>query len=240
MARIALVTGGTRGIGAAVSRRLKAHGTRVAAFFSGDVKAAAAAGEFLAMPAIRCDVSDFDACAQAVKQVESALGPIDVLINNAGVTRDVMLHKMTREQWREVLSIDLDSLFNVTRQVIGGMRDRGYGRIVNLSSINAQKGQLGQTNYCAAKAGILGFTRALALESANKGITVNAVAPGYTNTEMVAAMPQAVLEQIVRQIPIGALVQPDEVARCVAFLASEDAGFITGSVISANGGMYMA
>jgi acetoacetyl-CoA reductase len=239
MARVAIVTGGTRGIGAAISRRLTGQGCRVAAFFHANHAAAAAAREYLAMPAIRCDVTDFEACAQAVQAVEAALGPVDILVNNAGVTADAMLHKMTVQQWKSVLSADLDSVFNVTRQVIDGMRSRGFGRVVNISSVNAQKGQFGQTNYCAAKAGMLGFTKALALESANRGIAVNAVAPGYTDTEMLAAVPDAVMERILQQVPIGRLVTAEEIAACVAFLVSDEAGFITGSTISANGGLYM-
>jgi acetoacetyl-CoA reductase len=175
-----------------------------------------------------------------VAAVEAALGPVEILVNNAGVTADAMLHKMTVGQWRSVLGVDLDSLFNVTRPIIGGMRERGFGRIVNISSVNAQKGQLGQTNYCAAKAGILGFTRALALESAGHGVTVNAVAPGYTDTEMVAKVPKPALDRILQQVPIGRLVEADEVAACATFLASDEASFITGSILSANGGLYMA
>jgi acetoacetyl-CoA reductase len=240
MARIAIVTGGTRGIGRAIASLLQRDGIRVAALYGGDAKAVAEAGDLFAMAPIRCDVSDFQACAAAVSAVESALGPVDILINNAGVTRDCMLHKMSLDQWRKVLSVDLDALFNMTRPVIGAMRERGFGRIVNISSVNAQKGQIGQTNYCAAKAGVIGFTRALALESAGKGVTVNAVAPGYVDTAMLATVPGPILERIVAQIPVGRLGKPEEIASCVGFLVSENAGFITGSVVSANGGFHMA
>jgi acetoacetyl-CoA reductase len=240
MSRVAIVTGGTRGIGAAISRRLTREGRRVAAFYNGNDVAAAAARQYLAMPAIRCDVSNWEACVQAVKAVEAELGPVEILVNNAGVTADATLHKMTPEQWRHVISVDLDSLFNVTKQVIGGMRDRGFGRVINISSINGQKGQFGQTNYSAAKAGGIGFTRALALESAGRGVTVNAVAPGYTDTDMVSVVPKAAMDRILQQVPIGRLVEADEIAACVAFLAADEAGAITGSVLSANGGLYMA
>ncbi len=240
MARVAIVTGGTRGIGRASAIQLQRDGVRVAAFYAGDAKAAEEARAYLAMPAIRCDVGDFDACADAVRDVGSTLGPVDILVNNAGVVRDAMFHKMSVDQWRQVLSVDLTSLFNVTRNVIEGMRERGFGRIINISSVNAQKGQMGQTNYCAAKAGVLGFTRALALENASKGVTVNAIAPGYIDTDMVSGVPAPILERIVAQVPVGRLGRPEEIARCVSFLASDDAGFVTGSVVSANGGLYMA
>jgi acetoacetyl-CoA reductase len=211
----------------------------VAAIYDGGVEAGQEARGLFSTPPIRCDVGDFEACAAAIGAVEAALGPIDILVDNAGVVADAMLHKMTLEQWRKVISSDLDGLFNVMRQLIGGMGDRGFGRIVNISSVNAQKGQAGQTNYCAAKAGVLGFTRALALECAGKGVIVNAVAPGYTDTSLLASAPADILERIVSEVPVGRLARPEEIARCVAFLASDDASFITGSVISANGGYHM-
>lgn len=241
MERIAIVTGGTRGIGAAISRKLLQEGYQVAAVYHGNGAAAEAFQKETGIRLYRWDVADFDECAQGVAQVARDLGgPVQVLVNNAGITRDTMLHKMTPAQWNEVIADDLTSCFNMCRAVIESMREQGYGRIVNISSVNGQRGQLGQTNYAAAKAGMLGFTKALALESAAKGITVNAVAPGYVATDMVAAMPEEVLKKIVAQIPVGRLARPEEVARVVAFLVSEDAGFITGATFSANGGQYMA
>jgi acetoacetyl-CoA reductase len=241
MARVALVTGGTRGIGAAISIALKDAGCSVAASYGGNDEAAKAFNEAHGISVYKWDVGDFDACIAGVADVEGDLGPIDVLVNNAGITRDGMFHKMSHENWRAVLSTNLDSLFNMTRGVIEGMRARGYGRIISISSVNGQKGQMGQSNYSAAKAGLIGFTKALAQENAFKGITVNAVAPGYIGTEMVLAVPEEVLKtKILPQIPVGRLGQPEEIARCVAFLASEDAGFITGSTLTANGGQYMA
>jgi len=241
MARVALVTGGTRGIGAAISIALKDAGCSVAASYAGNDEAAKAFNEAHGISVYKWDVGDFDACAAGVADVEGELGPIDVLVNNAGITRDGMFHKMSQENWRAVLSTNLDSLFNMTRGVIEGMRARSYGRIVNISSVNGQKGQMGQSNYSAAKAGLIGFTKALAQENAFKGITVNAVAPGYIGTEMVRAVPEEVLKsKILPQIPVGRLGEPEEIARCVVFLASEDAGFITGSTLTANGGQYMA
>lgn len=238
--RVALVTGGTRGIGAAISVALKNAGYRVAANYGGNEEAARKFHEATGIPVFKFDVSDFESCRQGVARVEAEVGPIDILVNNAGITRDTTFHKMTPEQWRAVIATNLDSLFNVTRQVIEGMRARGFGRIVNISSVNGQKGQFGQTNYSAAKAGVLGFTKALAQENATKGITVNAVAPGYIGTEMVRAVPQDVLEtKILPQIPIGRLGEPEEVARCVLFLVAEDAGWITGSTVTVNGGQYM-
>ncbi|HTK34635.1 MAG TPA: acetoacetyl-CoA reductase [Caulobacteraceae bacterium] len=240
MARVALVTGGTRGIGHAIVERLRNDGFSVAAGYAGNEEAAKACAAELGVMIVKGNVGDFEDCGKAVRQVEAELGPIDVLVNNAGITRDAMLHKMTPQQWNEVIYVNLASVFNMCRHVIEGMRERGYGRIINISSINGQKGQMGQTNYSAAKAGVIGFTKALALETAAKGVTVNAVAPGYIDTEMVAAVPQAVLEKIVGAIPVGRLGKAEEIAACVAFLAREDASYITGTTITANGGQYFA
>jgi acetoacetyl-CoA reductase len=240
MNRVAFITGGTRGIGKAITARLKAAGYKVAAGYAGNEVAAQACASELGVMVVKGNVSSFADCAAAVRAVEGAFGPIDVLVNNAGITRDAMLHKMSEEQWNEVIHVNLASIFNMTRNVIESMRERGFGRIVNISSINGQKGQMGQTNYSAAKAGVIGFTKALAQENAKKGITVNAIAPGYIDTEMVTAVPKNVLDQIVAAIPVGRLGMADEIARCVAFLASEDAGFITGSTLTVNGGQYIA
>jgi acetoacetyl-CoA reductase len=240
MARVALVTGGTRGIGRAIVERLKADGMLVAAGYSGNDEAAADCAKSLGIMVIKGNVGNFADCKAAVEKVEAELGPVDVLVNNAGITRDGVFHKMTSEQWSEVIRVNMDSLFNMTRQVIEGMRERGWGRIINISSINGQKGQIGQTNYSAAKAGLIGFTKALALENAKKGITVNAIAPGYIDTEMVQAVPEKVLESIIGQIPVGRLGRGDEIADMVAFLAGEHAGYVTGSTLSLNGGQYMA
>ena len=240
MPRVALVTGGTRGIGAAIAKALKAAGYTVAANYGGNDEAAQKFKAETGIGVYKWDVSSFDACSAGIKQVVADLGPIDVLVNNAGITRDAMFHRMKPEQWNEVITTNLGSLFNVTHQVFGGMRDRKFGRIVNISSINGQKGQMGQTNYSASKAGELGFTKALAQESAKSGVTVNAICPGYIATEMVKAVPQEVMEKtILPQIPIGRLGEPEEVARCVIFLASDDAGLITGSTLTANGGQLM-
>ena len=239
MSRVAFVTGGTRGIGRAVSARLRAAGYGVAAGYAGNEVAAKAAADELGLFVVKGNVSSFKDCAAAVKTVEAELGPIDVLVNNAGITRDAVLHRMTEEQWNEVIHVNLASIFNMTRNVIEGMRERNYGRIVNISSINGQKGQIGQTNYSAAKAGMIGFSKALAQENAKKGITVNTIAPGYIDTEMVSAVPKAVLDQSIAGIPVGRLGMADEIARCVAFLASEDAGFITGATLTVNGGQYI-
>jgi acetoacetyl-CoA reductase len=240
MGRVALVTGGTRGIGAAVATVLKAAGYSVAVNYAGNEEAAAQFTAATGIPAFKWDVSDFAACKAGVAEVEVSLGPVEVLVNNAGITRDGMLHKMTPEQWAAVINTNLNSMFNMCRQVIEGMRERSFGRIVTVSSINGQKGQVGQTNYCAAKAGEIGFTKALAQENAKKGITVNAICPGYIATEMVKAMPQEVLDKnVLPLIPAGRLGEPDEVARCVLFLASDEASFITGSTLTANGGQYM-
>ncbi len=241
MARVAIVTGGTRGIGGAISRVLKAQGLNVAANYAGNDEAAAKFKDETGIPVFKWSVAEYDACAAGVKAVQEALGPIDVLVNNAGITRDGMFHKMTPEQWNEVINTNLNGLFNMTHPVWSGMRDRGFGRIVNISSINGQKGQMGQANYSAAKAGDLGFTKALAQEGAFKGITVNAICPGYIGTEMVRAIdPEVLKAKILPQIPVGRLGEPEEIARIVAFLASDEAGFITGSTITANGGQYMA
>jgi acetoacetyl-CoA reductase len=239
MSRVALVTGGTRGIGAAIAMALKGAGYRVAANYAGNVEKAEAFSEVTGIPVFRWDVSDYASCAAGAAKIEEDLGPIEVLVNNAGITRDAMFHKMTPSQWSEVMNVNLNGLFNMTHPVWSGMRDRNFGRIVNISSINGQKGQMGQANYSAAKAGDIGFTKALAQEGAAKNITVNAICPGYIGTEMVRAIPEKVLaERIIPQIPVGRLGEPEEIARCVVFLASDDAGFITGSTLSANGGQF--
>ena len=239
MTRVAFVTGGTRGIGRAISARLRAAGYKVAAGYAGNEVAANAAASELGLFVVKGNVSNFADCKAAVATVEAELGPIDVLVNNAGITRDAVLHRMTEEQWNEVIHVNLASIFNMTRNVIEGMRERNDGRIVNISSINGQKGLIGQTNYSAAKAGMIGFSKALAQENAKKGITVNTIAPGYIDTEMVSAVPKTVLDQIIAGIPIGRLGMADEIARCVAFLAAEDAGFITGATLTVNGGQYI-
>ncbi len=240
MARVAVVTGGSRGIGAAISKALAAQGCKVAANYAGNDEAAARFKAETGIPVYKWDVSNTEQCAAGLKQVEADLGPIEVLVNNAGITRDAMFHKMTAAQWNEVVNTNLNSLFNMTQPVWGGMRDRNFGRVICISSINGQKGQMGQTNYSAAKAGEIGFVKALAQEGAAKGITVNAICPGYIGTEMVLAVPKDVLDKrIIPQIPVGRLGEPEEIARCVVFLASDDAGFITGSTLSANGGQYM-
>ena len=239
MSRVALVTGGTRGIGAAISKAMKAAGYKVAATYGGNDEAAAKFKAETGIAVFKWDVSSFDACADGVKKVQAELGPIEVLINNAGITRDGPFHRMKPEQWSAVINTNLGSLFNMTRQVWEGMRERKFGRVINISSINGQKGQFGQANYSAAKAGEIGFSKALALEGARAGITVNAICPGYINTEMVQAVPKDVLEKsILPLIPIGRLGEPEEIARCVVFLASDDAGLITGATLSANGGQY--
>ncbi|MCX8500263.1 MAG: acetoacetyl-CoA reductase [Alphaproteobacteria bacterium] len=240
MSRIALVTGGTRGIGAVIASRLKANGCTVVATYASNQ---AAAAEFKAQTGIEVrqwNAGDFAACMNGVKEIESSIGAIDILVNNAGITRDVPLHKMTEAQWDEVMTADLKSCFAMSRAVIEGMRSRGFGRIINISSINGQRGQFGQTNYCAAKSGMIGFTKALAIESAAKKITINAVAPGYIDTEMVGAVAPEILAKITAQIPAGRLGQAEEIAAAVAFLASDEAGFITGTTLSINGGHYMA
>jgi acetoacetyl-CoA reductase len=240
MARVAVVSGGTRGIGAAVSRALAKAGYRVAAIYAGNDEAAAKFKSETGIPVYKWDVSDYEACAAGLAKVSADLGPVEVLVNNAGITRDAMLHKMKPEQWNAVINTNLNSLFNMTRPVIEGMRERGFGRIVNISSINGLKGQMGQTNYSAAKAGDIGFTKSLAQENAKKGVTVNVIAPGYIATEMVEAIPKDGLEKtILPLIPVGRLGKVEEIARCVLFLVSEDAGFITGATLSVNGGQFM-
>ena len=240
MPRVAVVTGGTRGIGEAISKALSAAGYKVAANYGGNDEAAQKFKGETGIAVYKWDVSSFDACSAGLKQVEADLGPIDILVNNAGITRDTMFHRMKPEQWSEVINTNLGSLFNMCRPVIEGMRARKFGRIINISSINGQKGQMGQANYSAAKAGEIGFTKALAQESAKSGITVNAICPGYIATDMVKAVPKDVLEKsILPLVPLGRLGEPEEVARCVLFLASDDASFITGSTLTANGGQYM-
>jgi len=240
MARVAVVTGGTRGIGAAISKALKDAGCKVAANYGGNDEAAQKFKAETGIPVYKWDVSSYEACEAGLKQVEGDLAPVDILVNNAGITRDTMFHRMKPDQWTAVINTNLNSLFNMCRPVIEGMRARKFGRIINISSINGQKGQMGQSNYSAAKAGEIGFTKALAQENARAGITVNAICPGYINTEMVQAVPKDVLEKsILPLIPAGRLGEPAEIARCVVFLASDDAGFITGSTLSANGGQVM-
>jgi acetoacetyl-CoA reductase len=239
MSRVALVTGGSRGIGAAISIALKGAGYRVAANYAGNDEKAQAFTAETGIPTFKWDVSNYAACAAGIAKVEADLGPIEILVNNAGITRDAMFHKMTPENWKDVIDTNLSGLFNMTHPIWAGMRDRNFGRVINISSINGQKGQMGQVNYSAAKAGDLGFTKALAQEGASKGITVNAICPGYVGTEMVRAIPEKVLaERIIPQIPVGRLGEPEEIARIAVFLASDDAGFITGSTISANGGQF--
>ena len=238
MSRVALVTGGSRGIGASIANALKNAGYTVAANYAGNDEAAAKFTAETGIKTYKWSVADYDACAAGIAQIEADLGPIDVLVNNAGITRDAPFHKMTRQQWQEVMDTNLSGVFNMTHPVWNGMRDRKFGRIINISSINGQKGQFAQANYSAAKAGDLGFTKALAQEGARANITVNAICPGYIATEMVMAVPEKVRESIIGQIPVGRLGEPEEIARCVVFLASDDAGFITGSTITANGGQY--
>lgn len=240
MSRTALVTGGTRGIGRAISVGLQAAGYRVAANYAGNDAAAKACEDETGVSCFKFDVSDFQATGQGLAAIEAALGPIDIVVNNAGITRDAPFHKMTQDQWSKVISVDLDSAFNVTRQVWEGMRGRGFGRVINISSINGQKGQFGQVNYSAAKAGLIGFTKALAQEGARKGITVNAICPGYIDTEMVRAVPENVLETIISTIPVGRLGKAEEIASMCTYLASEDAAFVTGATLTVNGAQYIA
>jgi acetoacetyl-CoA reductase len=241
MTKVAIVTGGTRGIGLAISEALIADGVKVAAVYHGNEEAAE---EFRKnhkdCMAVKFDVTDYAACEKAVQEIESKLGPVSILVNNAGITKDGVLHKMDPANWQAVIDTNLNSCFNMCRAIVAGMRERNFGRIINISSINGQKGQFGQTNYSAAKAGIMGFTKALALENAAKGITVNAICPGYIETDMTAAMRPEVLESIIRQIPVARMGQPSEIAALVLFLSSEKAAFITGATIAANGGQYMS
>jgi len=240
MARVALVTGGTRGIGAATALALRDAGYKVVVTYVGSIEASTEFARQNDLSAYCWSVSDYEACVKGVARVEAELGPIDVLVNNAGITRDAMFHKMSPEAWHQVIDTNLTGVFNMTQPVWNGMRERKFGRVINISSINGQKGQAGQANYSAAKAGLIGFTKALAQEGARFGVTVNAVCPGYIGTEMVKAVPEPVLQKIVDQIPVGRLGEPQEIARCVTFLASDDAAFITGSTLTANGGQYIA
>ncbi|MCA0317555.1 MAG: beta-ketoacyl-ACP reductase [Proteobacteria bacterium] len=240
MSRVALVTGGSRGIGAAISKALKAAGYKVAANYAGNDEAAAAFKAETGIPVFKWSVADYEACAAGIAKVEAEVGPVDVLVNNAGITRDAMFHKMTPAQWKEVIDTNLSGVFNMTHPLWTGMRDRKFGRVITISSINGQKGQMGQANYSAAKAGDLGFTKALAQEGAKAGITVNAICPGYIATDMVMAVPEKVREAIIGQIPVGRLGEADEIARAVLFLASDEGGFITGSTLTINGGQYLA
>ena len=237
--RVALITGGTRGIGAAISIKLKKTGYKVAAVYAGNQEAATKFSIENKIDVFKWSIGNYEECVAGIKSVEEKLGPIDVLVNNAGITRDGMFHKMSQDQWRDVININLNGLFNMTHPVWEGMRAREFGRVVNISSINGQKGQLGQANYSAAKAGELGFTKSLALEGARKGITVNAICPGYINTDMVKAMSEKAIEATENQIPVGHLGEPEDIARCVKFLVADEATFITGSTITANGGHYL-
>ena len=239
MARLAVVTGGTRGIGEAISVALKNAGYQVVANYAGNDEKAAAFTERTGIPARKFDVADFEAVKKAIGEIEAEFGPVDIVVNNAGITRDATMHRMDHDMWQAVIDTNLGSCFNMSRSVIDGMRNRGFGRIVNIGSINGQAGQYGQVNYAAAKSGIHGFTKALAQETANRGITVNAIAPGYIDTDMVRAVPEAVLEKIIARIPVGRLGRADEIARAVLFLIADDAGFITGSTLSINGGQHM-
>lgn len=238
--RLALITGGTRGIGRAIAKLLKSQGYTVVSNYFGNDHAALAFREKYDIPVYKWDVSDFKACVESIQTIESNHGPVDILVNNAGITNDAMFHKMKPDQWSDVIQVNLGSCFNMSRAVIEGMRERSFGRLIMISSINGQKGQLGQTNYAAAKAGLIGFTKALAMENASKGITANVVTPGYIETDMVMAVPVEVREKIIHQIPVGRLGKPDEIAKAVAFLACDTSGFITGSTLSINGGQYMA
>ena len=237
--RVALVTGGTRGIGAAISIKLKESGYKVAAIYAGNDEVATKFSKENEIAVFKWSIANYEECIAGIKSVEDELGEIDILVNNAGITRDGMFHKMSQEQWCDVINVNLNGLYNMTHPLWDGMRARGFGRIVNISSINGQKGQLGQANYSAAKAGELGFTKSLALEGARRGITVNAICPGYINTDMVKAMSEKAIEATESQIPVGHLGEPDDIARCVKFLVADESSFITGSTISANGGHYL-
>jgi acetoacetyl-CoA reductase len=239
MARVAVVTGGTRGIGEAISLGLKEAGYKVAAVYAGNDEKAKEFSERTGIAVFKWDVSSFDACKEGLAKVEAELGPVEIVVNNAGITRDGVLHRMTFEQWNDVIATNLTSCFNMARNVIDGMRERGFGRIVNIGSVNGQAGQYGQVNYAAAKSGIHGFTKALAQEGAAKGITVNAIAPGYIDTDMVRAVPPNVLEKIVAKVPVGRLGKASEIARGVLFLVADEGGFVTGSTLSINGGQHM-
>ena len=237
--RVALITGGTRGIGAAISIKLKETGYKVAAIYAGNDETATKFSTENKIDIFKWSIGNYEECVAGIKNVEENLGPIDILVNNAGITRDGMFHKMSQDQWRDVINVNLNGLFNMTHPVWDGMRAREFGRIVNISSINGQRGQLGQANYSAAKAGELGFTKSLALEGARKGITVNAICPGYINTDMVKAMSEKAIEATENQIPVGHLGEPEDIARCVKFLVADESTFITGSTITANGGHYL-
>jgi acetoacetyl-CoA reductase len=240
MSGIAVVTGGTRGIGLAITKALTEAGYKVAAIYHGNEEAAQKCASDTGASVFKADVADFAACQAVIADIEQKLGPVAVLVNNAGITKDSMMHKMAEENWHAVIETNLTSCFNMSRAVITGMRERNHGRIVNISSINGQKGQFGQTNYSAAKAGMIGFTKALALESAAKGITVNAICPGYIETDMTASMKQEVLDSIIRQIPAARMGKPEEIAGLVVYLASEQAAFMNGATLTINGGQYMA
>ncbi len=241
MGRVALVTGGSRGIGAAISTALKDAGYSVAATFAGNEEKASAFTADTGIKTYKWNVADYDECVAGIAQVEADLGPVEVLVNNAGITRDAPFHKMSQQQWKEVMDTNLSGVFNMTHPIWPGMRERKFGRVITISSINGQKGQFAQANYAAAKAGDIGFTKALAQEGARAGITVNVIAPGYINTEMMATIPEKVMNDVILpQIPVGRLGEASEIARCVVFLASDDAGFVTGSTISANGGQYLS
>jgi acetoacetyl-CoA reductase len=239
MPRTALVTGGTRGLGEAIAVALQAAGNQVAVVYHRNADAARTFGDATSIPVYQWDVADFEACRLGIVQVEREVGPIDILVNNAGVTGDAMLHRMTPQQWWRVLNTNLGSMFNMSRNVIEGMRQRGFGRIINVSSVNGEKGQIGQSNYAAAKAGVLGFTKSIALEGARKNITVNAIAPGYCDTEMLSAIAPDIMQTIIAGIPVGRLGTPEDVARVAVFLADEGASFITGATFDVNGGQYL-